>query len=75
VAEHGDPPLEQQRCGNCRYGIQLPRRQWDEAMRCARHPPQVLASECRRTDDPATVWGHWPAILPELWCGEWGPQL
>jgi hypothetical protein len=74
MADHyGYPPLEKQFCGNCRYAIELPKRH-DEVMRCARHAPQVLATECRRTDDPATVWGHWPAVLPDLWCGEWGPR-
>jgi len=73
MSNYGYPPVGEQACGNCRFSLELPKRD-DDILRCACHAPQILGFECRRSDDPATVWGHWPATLPELWCGEWAPR-
>lgn len=64
------PPRAEQCCQNCRFAMELPKRD-DDVLRCARYAPQILGLECRRSDDPFTVWGNWPATLPDLWCGEW----
>jgi hypothetical protein len=68
---YGYPPLDQQCCGTCRYGIELPKRTWDDAIRCARHPPVVLPNHL--DDNDPTTWGCWPAVFPDAWCGHWAP--
>lgn len=65
---YGFPPLEEQRCENCRYsrpmaGVNI------TALRCARHAPQI--SEAVTVAAFTARWGCWPAVLPENWCGEW----
>jgi hypothetical protein len=71
MADYGYPPLYVQRCENCRYAVELPERKWDDALRCARHAPVVMARSHVETD--GTTWGVFPAVMPSLWCGEWAP--
>lgn len=64
---YGFPPLEEQRCENCRYS--RPMAGVITALRCARHAPQI--SEAVTVEAFTARWGCWPAVLPENWCGEW----
>lgn len=38
---------------------------------CARHAPRVMDSLVDLHDIRAA--GIWPTVVPENWCGEWGP--
>ena len=69
---YGYPPVEQQHCGICRYAVELPKRDFDDVVRCARHAPVILP-EPLDPEDP-TLYGYWPAVLPDCWCGEWAPK-
>lgn len=67
MSDHGYPPLALQSCANCRYSLprQRPLETNDEWLRCARHSPTLLWRS------PSL--GFWPNVLPDDWCGEWGP--
>lgn len=49
------PPLDQQRCGNCRYA-----RCNHQGRRCHRHAPQI-----------GPRGSEWPIVAASDWCGEW----
>ena len=77
MTNHGYPPLDEQECGNCRYGVWHRRRsraikRSDDVLSCRRHAPKL--SDLKHSDDDKTAWGWWPAVCPDLWCGEWGPR-
>jgi hypothetical protein len=59
MTHYGYPMLEDQRCGNCRYGG---KHADDELRLCRRHAPQI-----------GKYGGEWPTTTPSQWCGEWAP--
>jgi hypothetical protein len=69
MSDHGYPPLAFQHCLNCRYS-----RPEDNGLICARHAPTVLDSlvDLHASPDPQ-AYAIWPTVVPEDWCGEWGP--
>jgi hypothetical protein len=72
MSDHGFPPLAQQNCLNCRYSHLLDLD--DDVRLCKRHAPTVLDSlvDLHASPNPQAQ-AIWPTVVPEDWCGEWGP--
>jgi hypothetical protein len=54
------PPLDEQRCENCRYSELLGRGGGTPTGRCHRHAPQI-----------GPRGSEWPTVAASDWCGEW----
>ena len=56
-------------CGSCRYWVIFPAEPLQPVEgTCQRYPPQGIQ---RDAGDYGELWGVWPIVTADEWCGEW----
>lgn len=65
-------------CGNCRFarnGDEAECGPKDATVECHRMPPTIKHPGYAEGfgEDTDFLWGEWPKVFADQWCGEWEP--